>query len=1219
MSKLRKKLITVLAVLFCALLCLSTALIIPKTKTAEADSLSTVVDLGDNGKFSAAGLRKLYENIFGVTTYKKLKDKLDNLSEDKGTPLIKHSDMTATTVKLGSRSGGNSLVWNVVAVSKNQQGDVIATLWLAESFYKANFSSFTNEEISTYASSEYSMSYIRSTLMGGNYAKDTTTSDIGTQNDTWETFVGKYCNFIDTPKNVCGTTGYQAIQEAPIYAPGIYDYLCPNDAYVSIKKDQYGKLNWGDKGNKVQKLGDYGNWQNDCLWLPSSSETGYIVNNNNYAGIWGIDNNTVRKNSTVNIESWLRSGNCDSFGTAFFLKSDGNLSAGYTTVSYGVRPAFHLNLAKAANGVAFDAVDVTNEQNGTQVTNTETNHTFTRVYDGNEVKVTLADYNNLNIENDKPYVGTNDYSQTEAKYDKTSGEFTATKPKADDDETYIIKVTPKTDPTDGKQYVWDDTDTTGDRYYKITIKAVEIDVSLENPYEILSDESLIQDIEAASKSTALTNVNFTISYKKGDTSSTTKPAVTDPDWKKTDSADSDYQATESGSYRIWYKVEAPYHKTVIDYYDVTVSADELTISLKDGTSGAITGSGAQYAKDEALDLTDAEWLKNQFKAAVTVKNSDGSTYNDLDWDNLEVVLFKYNGNIKKYDNLLTVHDDDHQYYNVGTYYLDLKYKDGANVAHKFKCDKDSSNKEIHPTFEVTKRAITVDIVPVAADGTLSHVYGDSRAQLKYEFTPLVFGEDSDSDIGLTSTIRIQDDAHSPLNSSTSAGKYKIEGVVDEDSNYSVTFDVDYEVKKRTVALKVADESVEYGTSFDGYKFKEPTLVGTLANGEKLSDVIKTKTYTLKSQGAGGANVDFSSSLSRGTYDLIGEFTADNYIFEAEKGTLTITKANFDMTGVKVENVNILFDGDPHEMTYTGQLPSNEIAVSYRYVNMEDGSVSTDPPVEIGLYLVYASFTHSNDNYNDIADRAAYLRIVASSDGLTQGFPELPTEEEIAAAANMAKKKADAKEELEKEAQAKKDAVDADVNLSAEEKKAAKDEIDKELKEGNAAIDKAKDADGISKAYDEGKKEIEDTADLAQSKGAAKSELDKAAQAKKDAIDNNPELTDEEKAAAKAEVDKELEEGKKAIDGANSIDGVQSAESSTKTNIENIKAEHKGSFPWWILAIIAGALVLVTVLIIVIVKRRNSEDDDGGYDDFYDDEYDYDEEEIDDDGDEAYGY
>ena len=223
------------------------------------------------------------------------------------------------------------------------------------------------------------------------------------------------------------------------------------------------------------------------------------------------------------------------------------------------------------------------------------------------------------------------------------------------------------------------------------------------------------------------------------------------------------------------------------------------------------------------------------------------------------------------------------------------------------------------------------------------------------------------------------------------------------------------------------------------------------------------------------------------------------------------------------------------------------------------------------------------------------------------------------AAELEEKKNSAKEELEKEAKAKKDAVDADVNLTPEEKKAAKDEIDKELEEGKAEIDKATDKDGVDKALGEGKKEIDDTADLAQGKGAAKSELDKAAQAKKDAIDADPDLTDEEKAAAKAEVDKELEEGKKAIDSATDVSGVQSVESTTKTNIENIKPVHKGgSFPWWILAVIAGTIVLLTVVIIVVVKRRNADDEDE-FDDFYDDEYDYEEEEVDDDGDEAFEF
>ena len=1213
MSKLRKKLIGILAVLFCALLVLSAAFLIPKPKTAKASPLSNVIVLGDNGNFSAKALRKLYGNILsGKTTYENLSNSLDTA---KGTVLKKYSEMTPTTVELGG------LEWNVVAASKNQNGEVVVTLWLATTPYTEYFSdpNFDDNDASTYSPCEYGMSLVRSTLVGGDYATSLTGgTKTGTQNGIWTKFLGYYGNYIDNPYQVCGTTGYQATEKAKDPASNINvattlgNYYLANEAYNKLD-DTVNIGHWyNDIAAKAQECINYGQWQTDKLWLPSIAETGFNAAN---TGLWNITNNDVRINGLVTTDpslncTWTRSA-CISAGVSMdVITADSTTFYNNDTYKYlnAVRPAFHLNLAKAEKGVAFDAVEVTGEQNGTPVANTEDNHTFSRKYDGTKVEVKLLESDKLDVS--VPYVGNNE-AQTEAKF--VSGVFSATKPKTDDDETYIIKVAPKTG------YYWDDNDGTEDRYYKIAIKAEGIDVSLENPYEILSDESLIQDITAASKSTALTNVNFKFFYKKGDTSSTTAPPATDPDWEETDDTDSNYQATESGSYRVWYKVEAPYHKTVIDYYDVTVSADDLTISLKSGTNGAITGRGAQYAKDEALNLTDADWLKTEFKNAVTVKNFDGSTYSELDWDNLEVVLFKYNGNIKKYDNLLTVHDDDHRYYNVGMYQFDLKYKDGANVAHKFKWDKDGNNKEIHPTFEVTKRAITVNIVPATDGGTLSHVYGDSRAQMKYDFTPEVFGEDSDSDIGLTSTIRIQDTAHSPLNSSTPAGEYKIEGVVDEDSNYSVTFDVDYKVEKCTVALKVADETVEYGKSFDGYKFKEPTLGGSLVNGEKLSDVVKTKTYTLKTQGANAKDVDFSSSLSRGVYDLFGEFTADNYVFEVEKGTLTVTKANFDMSGVKVENVNILFDGDPHEMTYKGQLPSNEITVSYRYVNMTDGSESTEPPAEVGLYLVYVSFTHSNDNYNEISDRAAYLRVVSLTEDLNQDFPDLPSEEDIAAAKALAEKKAEAKKALDEEAQKKKDAIDADTNLSAEEKKAAKDEIDKELKEGNAAIDKAKDKDGVDKAYDDGKKEIDDTAELATSKGAAKSELDKAAQAKKEAIDNNPDLTDEEKAAAKAEVDRELEDGKKAIDGATDVNSVQSTESTTKTNIENIKAEHKGSFPWWILAVIAGAIVLVTVIIIVVVKKRNSDDDDGGYDDYYDDEYDYDEEEESDDGDEAYGY
>ena len=58
-----------------------------------------------------------------------------------------------------------------------------------------------------------------------------------------------------------------------------------------------------------------------------------------------------------------------------------------------------------------------------------------------------------------------------------------------------------------------------------------------------------------------------------------------------------------------------------------------------------------------------------------------------------------------------------------------------------------------------------------------------------------------------------------------------------------------------------------------------------------------------------------------------------------------------------------------------------------------------------------------------------------------------------------------------------------------------------------------------------------------------------------------------------------------------------------------------SFPWWIIAVIAGALAVLAIVIVVLKKRKATAEGDDYYDDDYDyddgDEYDYDEEFIDD--------
>ncbi|HEM6121930.1 TPA: DUF1542 domain-containing protein, partial [Streptococcus suis] len=131
-------------------------------------------------------------------------------------------------------------------------------------------------------------------------------------------------------------------------------------------------------------------------------------------------------------------------------------------------------------------------------------------------------------------------------------------------------------------------------------------------------------------------------------------------------------------------------------------------------------------------------------------------------------------------------------------------------------------------------------------------------------------------------------------------------------------------------------------------------------------------------------------------------------------------------------------------------------------------------------------------------------------------------------ATLAGEKAFAKEELEAAADDAKKAIDANANLPESEKTALKLAIDAEVAATNLEIDNAKTAEEI------------DAATLVGEKAFAKEELKAAADDAKKAIDENANLTPEEKAAAKKAVDDEVAKAEKAIDAATKAEEVDTA-------------------------------------------------------------------------------
>ena len=1239
MSTLKRKFITVLAVLFCTLLCLSTALIIPKSdKTADAyvnDPSVTVDNLmnGSQNVFSAKSLRKLYSELADDDKVKNLKDLDTKLnittsgvnSVASKNVIVEFGGMKWTAVYLSKAtteyaSVGGAPAANTLGEAANE--DIVLTLWLTNPTQTAKFNSSNDSSTfttCTYASNMYGTSYMRTYVLnnGGYYWQD---RENLTQTPHAQQSDNPYAHFTMTNPN----NGNESVVDylvSPRYIkwqymqsakPDHYSYELNNDSWGKGDKDNFFSKNnmkwyYADKFDG-QPTDYYSIWKDDLIWLPSVTEAGSGTGTNGCGtnGMW----NTTREQRLIQSTAtcpWLRSADEQGYKNVFCVDgTTGDSSSGYFFMlvdsSRLVRPAIHLNLteaSKAAKGVSYDDVKASadiDEDTKEIEYGIDTNHTFSHVYDGNAVDITLNNRNNLQAITSSDYTTGSNYNSTNGKF--TSGIF----PEEHDKKAYEIKVKLKSG------YVWDDTDTYEDRTYTIEIALADFDVGWEGFNAQLDDSLLLPNTEIGVQGNP-SDAPLEVRYYIVEPNSTNSPPTDTSEWTLRD-ASSDPKVAAAGTYHVYYELKAKYHNTEKSSYNVSVGVDNVTITA-DGSAGS-----AIYCTGGTESTTQQNWI-DKIKTAVSV-TKNGQPYDSVDTllGNLEVVLKTKNGN-----NYSDAVKNGQGYYNIGTYYLDLKYKDGASQAIQFVW----ANND-RPTFEIKQDTITVKVVADSADG-LTHVYGDSHAAMKFELTS---GGTTLPDGGELNDLEFGDyilksgynevvlDERTPVS----------DGVVIADvsniKNYKVQFETSgsaYSVKQREVKLKVVDKSLGYGEILNPSTVQLTFEDGeSLKNNELLSDVIKSITPSIKSNA--GVSFNLSEILPIAEYVLGATATADNYIFKITAGKLTITKANYVIPDGLLGSKGYIYDGEPHPAILDGDLPSDEIKVSYRYVNYDTGEELDGAPTEVGLYLVYASFSHNNSNYNPITEvKAAFIRIAYTQDELNQPYPPLPTDEELAAAADLAKKKAEAKKTLDEEAKKKKDEIDADVNLTPEEKKAAKDEIDEELKKGNEAIDKAKDKDGVNKAYDDGKKEMEDTAELVEKKGAAKSELDKAAQAKKDAIDNNPDLTDEEKQAAKDKVDEELAKGKAEINGATDISGVQSVESSTKTNIENIKPEHKGSFPWWILAVIAGALVLMTILIIVIVKRRNADDEDE-FDDFYDDEYDYDEEEEieeDDGGDEAFGF
>ena len=155
----------------------------------------------------------------------------------------------------------------------------------------------------------------------------------------------------------------------------------------------------------------------------------------------------------------------------------------------------------------------------------------------------------------------------------------------------------------------------------------------------------------------------------------------------------------------------------------------------------------------------------------------------------------------------------------------------------------------------------------------------------------------------------------------------------------------------------------------------------------------------------------------------------------------------------------------------------------------------------------------------------------------------------ASQSDLDKAKEKAKSDLAQAAAKEKAEIEADKNLTDQQKADKKAEVDKVKKEQEANIDKAQTTDEVAKATEEGKKAIDAVHQITPDQ--AKKDLTDAANAEKGEINGDTTLTDKEKEDLKAKVDEVKKAAEDKINNAKTPEEIAKATEEGKKAIADV--------------------------------------------------------------------
>ena len=204
-----------------------------------------------------------------------------------------------------------------------------------------------------------------------------------------------------------------------------------------------------------------------------------------------------------------------------------------------------------------------------------------------------------------------------------------------------------------------------------------------------------------------------------------------------------------------------------------------------------------------------------------------------------------------------------------------------------------------------------------------------------------------------------------------AGIYAINGVYTPDSgnyNYAVTVNKSQENSADSADAFVIAKA-RYGNldnvTFDGKTVVYDGSAYTIAVSALPTDVkgvgVEPR-YSVTQDGTAEEGVFF---IDAGTYAYVAIWDDPNYEAVTREATLIIQKATFDLSVVRFEDGEFIYDGQYHSLSVSSDEPLPDwITVSYS---------SNNSKKDVGSLLVTLTLSHENPNYNSFDESDAQKR------------------------------------------------------------------------------------------------------------------------------------------------------------------------------------------------------------------------------------------------------